>query len=268
LTRRPLYETDLVQVFQGRSNTFFYRGISVARGSIDAQFTYNFKSIHNGYLSEDRTVDTATMRSTVAYAMCQCKDPIMLSRYFDAACTMNSYESGVNFNYWSLKQETTQEYADAAIDAVRRHIIYAPTALKEVVWEYKKNHDTETFYKPYKISEECNERFATCIKKLTDVGFDFSHYSIYFTTDMPGEQAAAAVTKKNIIILNYNTTINHDNWQRQTMMSLIEEYVHLDRQVRDETREMQEAYNDIIYMLAWKGTIAGRIRSVSDDVPF
>jgi hypothetical protein len=254
LTRRPLYETDLVQVFQGRSNTLFYRGIAVSRSSIDAQFTYNLKSIHNGYLSEDRTVDAATVRGTIAYALYQCNDPIMLSRYFDAACTINSFESGVNFNYWSLS-EATEQYKDAAIDAVRRHVIYAPAALKEVVWEYKKNHDTETFYKPCKISEEENARYTACITKLRAVGFDFSLYSIYFTQDMPPIQAAAAITKKNIIILNYNTTINHENWQRQTMMSLIEEYVHLDRQVRDETREMQEAYNDIIYQLAWSGSI-------------
>jgi hypothetical protein len=252
-TRKPLYETNMLQVFSGKSNSLFYRGICVA--DVKTAFTYNFLSLGHNSLSENRTVDRSNVRSSIAYAMTQCTDEIILDRYFEAACNLNSYESGMSFNYWSFVKETTQEYADAAVAAAKNNVLTAPTALKEAVWEYKKNHDTESLYKPVPLNKTMKDRLDIVLSQLESFGFDLHNYKIYCTKDMPRDQYAAAFSKTGTIVLNINTTLAHDNWRKQTTMSLIEEYIHLAHSVRDETRAMQEQYNEVIYMLITKGRI-------------
>ncbi len=265
-TRKPLYSNGLVEVYSGRNNSLFYRGICVA--DVKTAFTYNFKSLGGNVLSENRTIDASNVRSTIAYAMCECDDEIILDRYFEAACTLNTYESGMHFNYWSLVRETTQEYANAAVAAVKNNVLTAPTALKEAVWEYKKNHETESFYKPISLNMDMVRRYEHITSQLLDVGFDLTPFKVYFTKDMPPEQYGAAFTKTKTIVLNINMTLAHDNWQRQTMCSLIEEYIHLTYEVRDESRGMQEAYNEAIYMLITMGRVDKKTVKKHDDLDF
>jgi hypothetical protein len=266
LTRKPLYENSTVQVFSGKANSLFYRGICVA--DVKTAFTYNFLSLGHNSLSENRTIDASNVRSTISYAMTQCTDEIILDRYFEAACTLNTYESTIPFNYWSLVKETTQEYADAAVAAVKDNIITAPSALKEAVWEYKKNYETESFYKPVVLNAEMSKRYIRIKTQMHNVGFDLSLFKVYFTKDMPADQYGAAFSKTQTIVLNINKTLAHDNWQKQTMCSLIEEYIHLTYEVRDESRGMQEAYNEAIYMLITMGRIDKKTVKKRDDLDF
>jgi hypothetical protein len=63
-------------------------------------------------------------------------------------------------------------------------------------------------------------------------------------------------------------TLAHDNWRKQTMCTLIEEYIHLTYSVRDETRGMQEAYNEAIYMLITVGRVDKQDKKKSDVIEF
>lgn len=265
--RHPLYENHNLQIFQGPSNTFFYRGIAVSTSNINSQFTYNFKDLGWRRLTEDRTIAADDIKSYINNMMHTCGDKHLVESFLRAACTPNTLESTLPFGAWELN-ETSSIYTAAAVEVVRENLMAAPTPLKEVVHTYLLNRSPESFYKPCIVSDECQDRFIECKEMLEKAGFDFSSMNIYFTDKMPAGHYGSAYPQNSTIILNYNWTIDHVNWKKQTCCTLIEEYIHIKFNARDHSREMQEAYNNSIYFLLLNGNITKPAEDRSNDLPF
>lgn len=249
----PMLDNKTMQIFNRSSNALFYRGIRVSPNPIASRLTYNmtYKTVR---LTEDRTMDTGMYGNSIIYAMTHCKDVELLSLFFDQACILDSFESKMPFSAYTLGSDTTTEYAEAACEAIDRNPIFAPSSLKDSVHAYRRERNPESIYRPVKLNEIENERFTICIDLLSMIGLTPKDYTLYFTDDMSSEHYGSAFHKKGIIVLNRMQTVNHDNWKRQTIKTLIEEYVHLRFSAQDYSTAMQEGYNDIIYDIATLGS--------------
>lgn len=248
------YNSLIFEVYQRASSAFFYKGIRVSPTPIISKLTYNM-IVKTTRLTEDRTMDTNSYGNSVLYAMANCKDRELLAYFFDAACILDSFESKMPFSSYTLGTGTSEEFAEEAVEAITRNVIFAPAGLKEAVYVYRRDRDPTSVYRRVKITEEENNNFTECISLLKKIGMSPDEYTVYFTDDMSSEQYGASFHKRGIIILNRSMTVGHANWKKQTICTLIEEYIHLRFGVYDCTRGMQEAYNECIYSIATHGML-------------
>jgi hypothetical protein len=65
-----------------------------------------------------------------------------------------------------------------------------------------------------------------------------------------------AVQAKKLILLNTSLTLDASAWEQLTCTALIEEYIHLEWNVRDYSREFQDVTTNMIYemMAHWRAS--------------
>lgn len=106
----PIFESDEIQVFPGRSKFLFYRGIAIQKLKKPAAYRYNLK----GYvdLTEDRTAKYSWQTGAkIARALIGCTDPEIVK----AACDQrNEYEAGIDFS--EVNKKPSQEFLGAAVE--------------------------------------------------------------------------------------------------------------------------------------------------------
>lgn len=90
----PIWESDYIQVFKGRSPFVFYRGIAIQKLKNPAQFRYNLK----GYvdLTEDRTAKYSwQVQARLAKALMACDMPEIVDEVVDQR---NAFEASLDFS--------------------------------------------------------------------------------------------------------------------------------------------------------------------------
>jgi len=76
---------------------------------------------------------------------------------------------------------------------------------------------------------------------------NFNRYEVILSNDVAG--MGIINFRHRIIFLNPKYTVQHADWKRATIETLIEEYVHSVDEAADRSRQMQESYNRVIYNL-------------------
>ena len=265
--RVPIYvdKDQELQIFSGSNNALFYRGIRVTKSNVDAALTYNMG--HSLTLTEDRTVEVYGIGHNIVSAMCRCDNRLLLDTVIQGAQRPNSFESRLPWSAWKQELLENEVFIDAATDEYIRDPDSMNQDLRSLVVEARLREDSDMVYPIVRLDQKELDLFNSYLKTLADVGIKFDDVKFSFTEKMPNHQYALALLQKKKIILNINSTIRRQgDGKMQTLMTLVEEWIHLTFGVTDGTRQMQERYNEVIYQLITRGKVgAGKL---DRDLPF
>jgi len=240
--RTPIWKNDQLEVYAGRSTGVFYRGINVTSTFMPSELTYNL--IGSCHLSEDRTLDSYLVGRVIINNITTCEDEGVLSTFFSAVCKKNSRENSITYY---AHDHGSAEYMTALIEASKTHPDEMPNALFCVAQEHLRDIEPKKMYKEYEPTTEEGIRLRHCIRTLERANMNFNRYEVILSNDVAG--MGIINFRHRIIFLNPKYTVQHADWKRATIETLIEEYVHSVDEAADRSRQMQESYNRVIYNL-------------------
>ncbi len=222
--RRPIWQVEgLGEIYLGPSHRAFYRGIAVYRqGGKGFQFTYNITK--NLRLTEDRTAISMDVECTVAELLLQCQDQDIIS---SALGRKNTPEAESYWLSWGGQP------SEAFYNAIEHRLQEAPCEISSrVLGLYyaarpKKLQRTAAVLGP---KEELV--LAEAIQFCESIGFAISRWPIEVCEKL-GENVMALAEAGRILLAHriVGTPV--------LVPALIEESLHLQHEVGDFTREMQ-----------------------------
>lgn len=247
--RTPIYETESFVVYLGRCDGAYYRGIRILKDPVNCGMTYNIKSLAGYTLTEDRTLTEHALRSCLRLAFLQSPKNAFTEAFINQLMEPKSFEATCDASFYGPHSFIHLETLDSLCDAYRLYPERLPDTWQQVVMDHFAKTDIENLYPQVNLVPTCEARFAECIDFLKSKGLKFDRFTLHFTDRMPQHHHASSMMHQNRIIMNVNNTLLHDNWHEETCKTLIEEYIHLTHRVYDESRAMQDVYNEYIYRL-------------------
>lgn len=235
--KRLLYENEVVEIYEGGSNQFWYKGIAVFSLNQPSHFTYNFKSRMD--LTEDRTLaDPWHARSLIRDAILASDDKAIV---YPAILGDKTTESRLDWQYTCKKPGNV-------FKEVVRQIRTNPAAqvADSALTLFYKNTDevSDVFHIVQPNAEQrANFELALGVLKRASLIPGIDKYQIVFVEKLAAQSGEAF---KGKIIVNIDIC-NGD--QRELIATILEEYMHLELNVEDCTRKMQNALFDIITQL-------------------
>jgi len=111
--RKPLYSNDVLEIYEGETNSVFLKGIKVFETAKHCNFTYNF--LRKLTLSEERTADYFSITNHAGTGLAACTNKAILRKVLIAG----SQDFEHHFNY-SIYELFSKEFREAAV-AHRTH---------------------------------------------------------------------------------------------------------------------------------------------------
>lgn len=237
--RRCLASTEWCDVYAGESKSLFYKGMKATKLQVPSLFTYNIK---HAELTEDRTfkyaceTDWAILRTLMAS---DCDEFITGFTLH----TKNHHEKSITSIPSSL---ICSKMASILIGNFRKDSVYLQAAVFELgvkslgAAQYEKITPTD--------------RQAAIIKKAMDFCERIEYpviYPIFVSRDLGGSILALADIKTKVIYLSDRVL---DQGVKQVAATLIEENIHIEKHLQDNTYEMQSYLFDQIVTMGEKLT--------------
>lgn len=255
--RTLIHRAKGLEIYAGRSNALFYRGI--AAGKIrQSEFTYNL--IEPLKLTEDRTIEN------VYYAHNEIQrafvtDPTMPEFVLAALAAKDSFEATDLAFHW--------EHIDDAVrprlaKLIKRHPMglnptilsrYLATAPAGEVMEYEEFVPT--------VSE--SETLERGIEFATRIGYPITKFEIKLAKFL-GDRVLAKVDRRSQVI--WLTPQVLEMGLPELCATLIEEFVHLEWEVNDCTRTMQDRLFQEIVRLGGIIKQHGIVLTIDDEIKF
>jgi hypothetical protein len=218
----PLFANDEIEIFAGSSNVIFYRGVAAQRIETKSHFTYNILS--DMELTEDRTFKYqyyVNMMIKMALATAQLPESDLVS-----CLSGKEFERVLDFS--------TERWSEQFMCAARRAIAdYPLDVCASLTRTYHERKGTlRDFYPRLELTLARSTDVEKAIEKLCFAGFDLRKYEITFVTDL-GYSVVGLALNNEIFISELAFTRN------ELVETLLEEFIHLEHGVIDETRAMQ-----------------------------
>lgn len=229
------YAKGRLEVHPGRSKYLFYQGIRAYELSRESIYTYNITTSME--LTEDRTIkniDSARYKFESLMAS-NATDPQMVERILFAQDT--DWERGFDF--------TTDYFSDTFTNCIKKAVLdmrldMNQTALNKYRDQIKPAFDKSSTEEPSPQDlEAINAAAKICLK----AGFDVKKYPIR-VSEYLGKGIMGRAYEGTI----YITRLALMEGVGVVAATLLEEYVHLQYKLHDETRELETfLFNTIIY---------------------
>jgi hypothetical protein len=231
----PLFSTEELEVYSGKSENIFYRGIAAMKITTPSNFTINIKEYMD--LTEDRTIKYpyfANLRVARAFAE-KCYSKEILKEILLSDCFERS-------------QIVDGEWNETLLDVMEELIVAEPLSLPEPI--------RDRFYRSRKreiprkeiLGEPIIERaLKNAIATLTLAGFPVSKYAIKVCEEL-GRNILGIADRQTRTIFLSRKTFEHASVEE----TLLEEFIHLEYGVADNSREMQDVLLRHIVRLSGK----------------
>lgn len=220
-TKTLLVSSDRCDIYAGRHDTIFYRGIAV-RKAVNAAFTYNLKSAL--ILTEDRTLRfpmDADSHIAMTLGMNASAEVIR-----EAIFNKGGYEHEFYPHEWGVPSETWYKTVQKCIEEdslnVSDHVF-------KLFFQKEGNELKYQFFVP---TEEQQRELDTAVAFCQSIGLDPCEYKIRPVESLGRNIYARA--ERNTIWLTRSCWTDD-----QLVEALLEEYIHLHFKVDDYSREMQ-----------------------------
>lgn len=238
-TSKPLFVSAGVEVYPGRSNGIYYRGILVGQTEHDHEFTYNVTQYTD--LTEDRTI----------------KNPYLFNHYV-VQCLMCAGAEEANILDKVLVVDNTEfeaalPWGSTYMDPSERFLEYVGTMRREgrpVLPAVTGLHDNHV-----KFHEDPERIDLTATEQaMLDRAFDTLSNVLGYTVD-PEKVVPVATLGTSIFGRAHRGKIfiarrTFDAGQVWVTGTLLEEYGHQKLMWKDETRDMQNALVNLVATLA------------------
>jgi hypothetical protein len=235
--KRLLFSNNYLEIYEGGSTQFWYKGIAVFSLNAPSHFTYNFTEHMD--LTEDRTLrDPWYARSIVRDAILESNSKAII---YPAILGDKTTEARLDWQYSYAKP------SEVFKDVVRqiRANPSAQVADSALALFYKNTDEVSDVFKIVTLTAEQKGHFNTALAKLKDAGLvpGIENYQFVFVEKL-AKQSGEAFKGKIIIA---DTVCCEDS--RELLATILEEYMHLELKVQDCTRNMQNALFDVITLL-------------------
>lgn len=221
--RQKIAETNILDIYLGKSRQVFYRGIGVLnlRDNEQSLFTYNIKD--GCTLTEDRTISSWEAQHAVEYALAS--EAIDASIIHDAITSKDCFEARLCFEY--------RTPSDAFLDVVAQALKQAPltTNASAKVLFYKTSPEKIEF-EAHAVTGVEGRAIEEAIVTIEPHFPTIRGYEMFVATDLGDSILGRAMNGKIYLaarVLAMPILID----------TIFEEFVHLEFGVGDHTREMQ-----------------------------
>jgi len=235
--KNKVYESELIEIFDNPNSQYiYYQGIRVLKMDLPGRYTYNLKK---ATLTEDRTLfGTAVYHKAICNWVATSTDEILI-RQICGICPDTTFESKLDFDYFdaaSVSNEFLQYFKKNALctDGTNQSAYrLAKKQQKEIDGILRK----EPSLKEQKTIDEA-------IEFLFDIGYDvLDKYSVSIASNL-GDNILAYADDENQTM--WLTSKLLTDTPRQIAAGIFEEYIHLEHNVYDCTRQMQNVLFDEI----------------------
>lgn len=225
---------DLVDVRVGVASThLYYRNINVGRFNLPMLHTYNVRQSIE--LTEDRTAKYPWVLDSIVRNVCMHSTDEDFIRSIIMAPT-GTFEGQIGFNTTAAPGDTFKKVVKACFDK-------NPVTTNNSAYMMCRSHDKVAFApKPYKLSVVQNKSLERAIAFVKGMGCDIDKYPIYICEDL-GESTLALALHECIWI---GARVFELGGAKMLASTLFEEYLHLAKGFRDESRGMQQYLFDRI----------------------
>lgn len=224
--RKPIFKTSEVEVFSGNSQSIFYRGVRVRELVKPTYFTYNL--LRDQELTEDRTLAHNPISPIRNCWGLHCKDEKLLTQALTA--TNNYYEGDVDFNCSWIP------VSDFFLEAVNKLNAARTTGLNETAVRRLYSDRIPDDPEEVELDFVDKGRLAKAIAFCGKLGYPVDSYPIVPTAHL-GFGTLAQADRKTMKIYLSQQVFNQGT--KLVAQALLEEYLHLARDLDDESRAMQ-----------------------------
>jgi len=237
LQDKPEWDLGEVEVRKGASNVMYYRGIMAAELEKNAVFCYNVT--YPLVLTEDRTIKSPyTALGILCNAILASNNEEFIQQFLQADAA--SFEHTFDLNRTSGRPgETFMEVAERCIKDVRMPLNVTVIALLS---KWKKVDTTLT---PVELTFPEQRRIDKAKALLRHLKYDIDKYQVIMVQTLGPNMLGRVMDGK--IVLSYRVMMMGDNTLIGTML---EEFLHIDHQFEDMTRDFQNYLMDLIATLA------------------
>jgi len=225
--RRCLVSTAWCDVYAGESNIIFYKGMKASDIPTRSLFTYNIKDAD---ITEDRTfkynyqIGDAILRALMAADSDEFVTGFVLN-------TKNYYEKDTSKCLASL---TCSKMVSDIVRDFRKDNVYLQSAAFDVAIQSLGTADYEKIEPTERQAMIINKAMAFC--ELIEYPVK---YPIFVSRDLGMSTLALADIKQKIIFLSDQVL---DQGVKQVAATLIEENIHIEKKLRDNTYEMHSLF--------------------------
>jgi hypothetical protein len=238
--KKLLYEDSVLSIYEGSSTQLFYRGIAAKQTNFPTLFTYNIKQRMD--LTEDRTLASEwDARYLIANSIISSNnDNIIIPAIIEG----KTFESELEYRYIGVKPteifkgavRKIRETATARISDSALSLFYANTS------------EISDVFHIVTLTEEQKQYFNRAKEILSNAGLipNIDKYEVIFVEKLSSQSGEAF--KGKIII---NQEVCSANIQ-ELISTILEEYIHIEDNVQDCTRKMQNRLFEIISQLVMR----------------
>lgn len=228
-----LLSTKELEVFLGKTNSIFYRGIKVAETQRPLNYTYN---IHKPLtLTEDRTAYEFQYRAAL--------ESCVVKHFSEEMClTVLGTEGSYETSYLDFTFATSSPAFDTAVQQL---LLNSPEAMNESARAlHFRKRGAEGTFDTAEFTEAQRAQLSRAICWCEKAGFSIPSFPVILSPDLGKNVLACASGGK--IWLTAKCFDSTDLLRR----ALIEEYIHLQFKVSDHSRAMQNVLFEQILRLA------------------
>ena len=243
--RTSVWENARIAVYLQSSDTLFYRGIRVSAPGFSSALTYNIKK--HTILTEDRTMDSWDFKYLYSADLLRMTASDAARKLLEASGNSQQVESGLYLAAIGTDQASTQ-MQETAIEFYRTNPNMISDTARQGIAKYMKEHNFDEIYVPVPLTPDQQQKMTHCLRVIEGAGIPLHKYKIHFCDNI-GTTMGIAYRRTKTIILNTTLTLDVEEWRRATCTTLIEEFIHLEYDVSDYTREFQDRTINMIYDL-------------------
>ncbi len=236
--RKPIAVVEGVEIYEGETTHFFYKGVRVYGLGRKSVYTYN--QTNNIQLNEDRTVKLWwDVQSAVEKAVMNCDDPVMVRRIV----TANSlyYENSITL---SGSGKYSEAFARVVTEEYRRDMACLNNSLHKFVHRLNPSEIYSSLEAP--LSKIQQKQLDKSIEFIQRLGFDTKPYKLRVVETLGASVMAQALLEHKEIIVSKSC---FDKGTKFLASTLLEEVIHLRENLKDETRALQMYLFDKIITL-------------------
>lgn len=227
LDGEPLLVSAQVEVFHGATHNLYYKGVKALQ-TRHCIYTYNL--LRNIELTEDRTIKYSWVaRGRIMNAVLESHDAAFIKNVLTAP--EGSFEATFNFTDTSEATSTpSKEFLDVAGTLSSK----AQGNASAFALYRQKVSFTEKPAKESKLTDNQRAMMDKAIRFCESMGYTVDKYPIIITHELGHDVLGLARDGK--IFINIRTL---QRGVRELAATLIEEFIHLDKDLMDESRDLQ-----------------------------
>lgn len=235
ISGEPLYQTEHVDIHQGRSNHIYYKGVRILDLSRPSMYTYNLKGSVD--LTEDRTMKSPTLATWyTAKGIARLSDRNLLATTLTAS--KDWFEHGLDFgcvmagdDFVGIVQQMARMQTPGLNPSATTCARFDSNVLLDDLPRMT-------------ITPVDNLRLKKAITFAKSIGFAVDEYEIVVIEHL-GEGVLGRAANDKI----YLSKIVFMQGTKMVAGTLIEEFIHLRHKLHDETRSMQNFLFDSLVSL-------------------